>query len=244
MTATRDAAPDHDGDPPAGSATSGPRQLIGPPTGWTLLALVVALCFLAGAVGWVIGQGRSPSVDSADVGFLHDMRTHHENAINLAQVELANGGDTSVQAFAEEILRFQSYEIGLMDRMLIEWGYRPEDRPDEAMQWMGAPVPPAEMPGVASPAELERIRSAGSDTDAVFTALMIDHHAAGVAMAEAAVARADDADVVELARRIADTQRKEIAEMTSAAQRSGLDLAPDGVDADVHHTDAMSDDGH
>lgn len=75
----------------------------------------------------------------------------------------------------------------------------------------GRAVAPGEMPGIATAAEMERIRSAGSDTDAVFTALMIDHHAAGVSMAEAAVTRADDADVVELARRIADTQRKEIA---------------------------------
>jgi uncharacterized protein (DUF305 family) len=242
VTATQDAAQGHDGDPPGGTAAGGRRQRTGPPTGWTLVALVVALCFLAGAVGWVLGQGRPPSADSADVGFLHDMRTHHENAVNLAQVELANGRDAGVKAFAEEILRFQSYEIGLMDRMLIEWGHRPEDRPDAAMQWMGAPVPAQEMPGIATPAEMARIRSAGADTDAVFTALMIDHHAAGVAMAEAAVAEAGDADVVELARRIADTQRKEIAEMTAAAQRGGLDLTPAGVVADVPHTGTTS--GH
>ena len=66
---------------------------------------------------WV--EGRPPGEASADVGFLRDMRTHHENAINLAQIELVSGGEPAVQVFAEEIIRFQSYEIGLMDRMAL-----------------------------------------------------------------------------------------------------------------------------
>ena len=53
---------------------------------------------------------------------------------------------------------------------------------------------------------MERLRSAGPETDAVFVALIIDHHDAGVEMAEVAMADADDADVRGLARRIARTQ--------------------------------------
>lgn len=81
---------------------------------------------------------------------------------------------------------------------------------------------------------MERLRSAGPETDAVFVALIIDHHAAGVEMAEAAMADADDADVRELAGRIARTQTLEIAEMTAAAERLGLDASPDGVTFDVY----------
>ncbi len=233
MTATLEPELDPAGGGPFDPGAPPGRRRFGAPTGLTLVALVVALCFFSGAVGWTLGQGRPPGERSADVGFLRDMRTHHENAISLAQIELVNGTEPAVQVFAEEILRFQAYEIGLMDRMALDWGYRPEDRPDEAMAWMGHPVAAQDMPGIASDDELERLRSAGSETDAVFVALMIDHHAAGVAMAEAAMAQADDADVQELAQRIARTQRLEVAEMTAAAERLGLDATPDGVTFDV-----------
>ena len=222
-----------DPDGGEGEVPARPPRVVAP-TGWTLVALIVALCFLAGAVGWTVGRGRPPAEGSADVGFLRDMRTHHENAVTLSQIELANGRDPAVKVFADEIMRFQSYEIGLMDRMVIEWGYRPEDRPPGAMGWMGHEVPATDMPGMATAAELTRLRTAEAETDAVFVALMIDHHAAGAEMAEAAAAAVDDADVRDLARRMARNQRAEIPEMTAAAGRSGLDPAPEGVDFDVH----------
>jgi uncharacterized protein (DUF305 family) len=228
-----DAAEPGDDAPEPGDGR-GPRRA---PAGWTLVALVVALCFLAGAVGWTLGSGRPPGRASADVGFLHDMRGHHEGAIDLAQLQLWNGSEDSITVFAEEILRFQAYEIGLMDQMLLGWGFRPENRPATAMAWMGHETRPDAMPGMATPAELERLRTAGPETDAVFVALMVDHHAAGAAMAEEAAARAGDADVRALARRMASVQRAEIDEMLTEARRLGLDLAPAGVRFDVHDPD-------
>lgn len=206
-----------------------------PPTGITLAALVVALCFLAGAVGWSLAADRPPGRGSVDVGFLYDMIAHHEQAIELAQIELFDGVTRDVLQFAEEILRFQSYEIGLMDQMLEAWGHAREEAPATAMAWMGHPTPVAEMPGMATADELERLRAAqGSDTDAVFLALMADHHAGGVAMAAAAAADAADEEVRDLASRIARTQRFEIEELVAAAVRAGLDRTPDGVEVSLY----------
>lgn len=204
------------------------------PRGWTLVALVAALCFLAGATGWFLAQDRPPGAGSLDVGFLRDMRTHHESAIVLSQVELAEGRVAGIRTFADEIIRFQSYELGLMDRIQLDWGHRPEARPDLAMGWMGEAVPWAEMPGMPSDAELELLEGAGEATDAVFAALMIDHHAGGVAMAEHAAREAADADVRELAARMASVQRAEIAEMATAVERAGLDPSPPGVTFDAY----------
>lgn len=208
------------------------------PTGWTLVALVLAMCFLAGAVGWTVGRGRSPAESSADVGFVRDMRTHHENAIMISQIELSNGRDPGVKVFADEIMRFQSYEIGLLDRMAIEWGYRPEDRPAKAMRWMSHEVAATDMPGMASRDELGRLRDAEDETDDVFVALMVDHHAAGAAMAAAAAAAVHDPDLRELAQRMARNQGIEISEMIAAGRRAGLDLSLDGVDFDVYEVAA------
>lgn len=220
------------------------RARVAVPTGWTLLALIVALVFLGGAVGWTLGRGRPPGAGSADVGFLHDMRSHHENAISLAQIELGNGREQGAKVFAEEILRFQSYEIGLMDQLSFDWGHRPEDRSPVAMGWMGHPVAVDEMPGLASEDELGRFRNAGAETDAVFLALMIEHHEAGVLMAEAAESTVADDEVRALAARIASTQRAEIAEMESAAERLGLDPSPAGVDDDVDLDDGAHGSAH
>ncbi len=206
------------------------------PTATQLVALVVALCALAGIVGWRVGRGFPPGAGSAEVGFLHDMISHHEQAIAMSQLELANGTERGVQVFADEILRFQAYEIGLMERMLEEWGHTRYDAPDEAMGWMGDPVARDAMPGLASEQEMASLRDAGDDTDAWFVALMVDHHAGGVAMIDGVL---DDAsgDLGALAERMRKAQASEIGELLAAAERAGLTVPPDGVTWDVYGTD-------
>ena len=203
------------------------------PTGVQLVALVIVLCFLAGVVGWRVGRGFPPDDDSAVVGFLHDMISHHEQAIVMSQIELANGTVRDVQTFADEIIRFQSYEIGLMERMLEEWGHTRYDAPKLAMQWMGDPVPRDAMPGLATGNEMAGLRDARTDTDAWFTALMVDHHAGGVAMIDGVL---DDAsgDLRALAERMRKAQDSEIGELLAAAERAQLDVPPDGVEWDVY----------
>ena len=41
--------------------------------------LAVAIALLCGALGWVIGNNQAtPDPNPVDIGFLQDMRTHHE----------------------------------------------------------------------------------------------------------------------------------------------------------------------
>jgi uncharacterized protein (DUF305 family) len=207
------------------------RELL--PRGLTLLALIIALCFLAGALGWTLGHGRPPARSSADVGFLYDMVAHHHQAVEMAGIQLFEGEHEEVDHFAEEILRFQSYEIGLMDQMLEEWGYAIEDPPATAMGWMGHAVDPESMPGLATAAELDVLRD-GPDTDAAFLALMADHHAAGVAMATAAADAANDGEVRDLARRMAAAQRFEIAELLRTGRMLGLPRVPAGIEVTLY----------
>jgi uncharacterized protein (DUF305 family) len=188
-----------------------------------VLALVAALCFLAGSVGYVLGRGRPPGEGSADVGFLHDMLRHHEQAVELANLELSNGSIPDVRSFAREILLFQSYEIGLMDAQLQDWGYRREDPPDTAMAWMGHSTDPDAMLGMATPEQVEALREAeGREADALFLDLMQAHHRGGVQMAAAAEDLVRDDDVRELAARIASVQRTEIEELEAARERHDL----------------------
>ena len=206
---------------------------------------VVALMFLAGCVGYFAGtlEGDAPPAGSADIGFLYDMSAHHGQAVQLSMIQLANGSNPSVHAFAREIIRSQSLEIGHMQMRLGTWGFDPAARGDQQpMAWMGMSVPSTDaMPGMADAAEREALLKAkGSEADALFLALMSDHHAGGVAMARAAAQRSDDAWVVETADRMARIQAAEIAEMEFAREAASLPANPAGFVADFgpHATDA------
>jgi uncharacterized protein (DUF305 family) len=175
--------------------------------------LVLAVAFLGGAIGYFIATPRSPGADSVEVGFAQDMIRHHEQAIQLAQIQLANGTDPVARAFAQEVLIFQSYEMGLLDQKLADWGFNRQDRSDEAMAWMDHAVPVESMPGMATEDQIDELTEAeGAEADALFLELMISHHQGGVHMADEALARTDDERLAELAETIGRNQELEIAE--------------------------------
>ncbi len=205
------------------------------PLGW--IASIAALMYFAGAIGYVVGNrtDRVPGASSVDVGFLQDMISHHEQAIEISNIELAAGSVPDVEKFAREILTFQAYEIGVMEGQLAEWGLDPADRSEVAMAWMDRPVPVDEMPGLASEDEMDRLGDAeGSQVDALFVVLMQDHHRGGAHMADDAAEAASDPAVRALAARMARNQRIEIGELEAARARAMLTSAPEGyLPADV-----------
>ncbi len=210
--------------------TSSPPNL-----GWRrLTVLAIALLWVGGAIGFVVGTRDSdPGPETADVGYLQDMITHHEQAINMAFWELVNGQDPSVQVFAREILQFQSYEIGLMEARLREWGYLRENRSDSAMAWMGMAMPVESMPGLATDEQMTELREAqGSEADRLFLELMAAHHRGGADMGTAAAERASDQWVVDLAARQARNQIIEINEFILTSDRLGLEAAIEPYESD------------
>ncbi len=59
-------------------------------------------------------------VGNADVDFMKQMRVHHQAAIAMAKVELANGTDANAKALAQEIIAAQEREIGVIDAWLAK----------------------------------------------------------------------------------------------------------------------------
>jgi len=120
-----------------------------------------------------------------------------------------------------------------MDMRLGTWGYDPADAPETAMAWMGMSATAATMPGMASDDELDAIRGArGDEVDALFYALMIDHHAGGVAMANHAAGHADTDWVADTAAAMARIQSDEILAMAHARDDAGLAADPPGFAPD------------
>ncbi len=195
------------------------------PSWWQAVVLAAALGFLGVAVGIFLSRDDPPAEDSVDVGFYQDMLTHHQQALGVATLELAYGEDPVVRSYAREVLTFQSQEIGVMRQTLADWGYDPNARPDEAMGWMGMPVPTEQMPGLLSDEQIDEMRDArGADADRLFLQLMSEHHRGGLHMASEAKETASDEGVRRLASIMARGQAQEINEYRDHAERAGIDV--------------------
>jgi uncharacterized protein (DUF305 family) len=189
------------------------------------LVLAAALAFLGFAVGVFVSRDQPPGDGSVDVGFYRDMIAHHEQALSLATLELANGENAVVRSYAREVLTFQAYEVGVMRQTLTEWDQASEQPSGQVMAWMDMPVAVDRMPGYLTDDQVDELgRARGREADSLFLELMAEHHLGGLHMAEYAAANADDHDVRELAARMARNQAIEINEYAMLAERLGMGL--------------------
>lgn len=189
------------------------------PEGWApgkVITMTIALAFLAGAIGYVIGVRTSePALAAVDRGFLVDMTLHHDQAVVLAITALPNLTDPAVRGFATEVIVFQRYELGRMAQVLAEHGeVQPTPSPTmETMAWMGHPTPLVAMDGMASDAEIEALEEArGTEADLLFLDLMTEHHRGGLHMAQEAATQASNIHVRSMADVMAENQTTEIRE--------------------------------
>lgn len=178
--------------------------------------VLVATALIAGMIGWLIADSDSdvPSSD-VDVGFLQDMRIHHEQAIDSSFVYLTRPDtDPELRTVARSIIFDQGVEIGVMLRLLADMDAPSVSDDGTAMAWMGHATDPAEMPGMATEEQLAELETAtGADADRLFVELMTAHHQGGIEMAEDAAARAENGDVRRFAESVVRNQRSEIVEL-------------------------------
>lgn len=207
------------------------------PFGVAQTLVLVGLCVvIAAVIGWQVGDRPSQeSFNDADAGFLEDMIMHHNGAVALGLEYLPRQHDPTVAHFAREIVTGQSGEIAVMNLLVADAGNPPVATNGVAMEWMGEPMQPDQMPGMATAADYDELRAAtGLTVDDVFTRLMIRHHAAGIAMARRAAADGENPRVRRFARTVATVQQTEIAQMNR--RRVALGLAPvDASDLEASH---------
>jgi uncharacterized protein (DUF305 family) len=204
------------------------------------VVLVAALVLLGAAVGYLIGvRGSRVASSGVDIGFMVDMSDHHDQAVQLAILELSNGQDPIVKGFARDVLLFQRSELGEMGVLLADHdAARPEyDLQRTVMGWMEMPTELQSMPGLASEDDLARLGAArGAEADLLFLSLMSAHHEGGVHMAQFAAEHAADPRVRELAGRMARYQSVEIREYSMVRDRlSGVQSSDGDSSADPMH---------
>ena len=189
-----------------------------------VLTMLVAVALIAGMLGWLIGQSddEAPPSNAADVGFLQDMRVHHDQAIEMANLYLDRPNiDGILGTIAREIAYGQSIEIGIMVQLLSDLGAPAQSEDGRAMAWMGMAVPAEEMPGMATEDQVVALGDAeGADANDLFVDLMVAHHEGGIEMMDAALANAENPSVLFYAQRWRDAQVAEISEMETQLARS------------------------
>jgi uncharacterized protein (DUF305 family) len=217
--------PNVDGEP-----RGEPDAAVRAPSRRALLSWLVAGALVAASAGagWAAAQrsDAAPGASSVDVGFLRDMSDHHDQAVQLSLLVLANGESAALKGFATDTIASQRYEIGLMDARLQDWGHGRGSSSRPAMAWMGHPTAVEEMPGMASAADLAALAAArGGEADALFVRLMVEHHEGGIHMAQHAWRHAERAVVRDLAEVIAKVQRIEIRDLLRTRDALGLPAA-------------------
>lgn len=186
--------------------------------------IAVALLAMGTGIGMVLSPlGRDrPADESVDAGFARDMTTHHSQAVLMAQIARDRSTSPEVRLLAFDIETGQLAQMGQMRGWLQSWGLSEQsDRP--VMAWMTSPhtgmgamdamgtAGASPMPGMATTAELDRLRSlTGRDLDVYFLQLMLRHHQGGIPMAREGADRASTSYVRNLADKIATAQAAEV----------------------------------
>jgi uncharacterized protein (DUF305 family) len=201
--------------PPARSSLL-PAALIG--------VIALALLVLAGSAGWLIRGGggtTTPGANSVDAGFARDMATHHLQAVTMAGYERDNTTNSGLKVLATDIETAQNFQVGQMQGWLDAWGLSRNSTSE--MAWMGHPLgPTALMPGMATPAQMDRLEKLhGKALDVLFLQLMIRHHQGGLPMAQYAVAHATEPYVRDFAQSVINSQTAEIIEMERLLRQLG-----------------------
>jgi len=181
-----------------------------------ILTGLVATALFAGMIGWLVHDTVSePGAGDVEVGFLQDMRVHHEQAFEIAMTYLDRPDtDRGLRVVARTIVFGQSIEIGRMIELLRSFDAPEAGEDDTAMEWIGMAMSIDTMPGLATETQLDELASASGNTaDRLFVELMTAHHEAGIDMAEFAAENASDDDVQAFADSMAKGQRDDIVEM-------------------------------
>ena len=206
---------------------------------------VLAVLLLGASLGMLVqlpGRGPAqPAAASVDVGFAQDMSVHHRQAVLMAGLARDRSSDPVLRSLGFDIERTQLEQIGRMQGWLSLWNAAPLPT-GQYMSWMTDAASMAgmthgsgegstgvvTMPGMASPAELERLHAvSGAEFDVLFLQLMLRHHQGGAPMAEYAAQHAETAQVRNLAQKILTAQRTESNLLTELlAQRGAQPLPP------------------
>jgi len=190
---------------------------------WPAATLVVGL-LLGVTAGLLIPRLTLPGDNSVEAGFLRDMSTHHAQAVEMSMIVHADSTDPDVVNLAGDIALTQHGQIGYMQAWLRDWHLSPTGS-QTPMAWMpdsAGAVVNGLMPGMATPPQLDALRTAtGKQQDIQYLTLMRQHHLGGIHMAQEAVKLSSNQDVDWLAQTMVTSQQGEITVIDDMLKKLG-----------------------
>lgn len=200
----------------------------------------LVLLLIGATVGLLIA--RSELVDTAagqlpgpvDIGFAQDMTVHHNQAVTMGNWARDHSEDPEVRQLGFDIASTQLQQSGQMQGWLTLWN-EPSQAIGEYMTWMPEEhhaafkggSDGAQMPGMATSAELKKLRSLqGERLDAYFLRLMLRHHQGGAPMAQYAAKHALLPATRTLAQSMVDSQGAEMDTMRHMLRERGAQPLP------------------
>lgn len=163
--------------------------------------------------------------DEGDIMFAQMMIPHHQQAVEMADMALANpDASPFVRKLAEQIRGAQQPEIDQMTSWLKEWGAEPA--PMASGHDMGShnaygfDMAEGGMPGMMTGKQMKQLAKAkGAEFNRLWLGMMIEHHQGAINMAESVLDTSANDDVLALAKAIASAQRAEIDQMQAELDR-------------------------
>ncbi len=207
-------------------------------TTFVVTAAVLAAALLGAAGGlFLVGSAgeQQPSPSAVDIGFAQDMAAHHRQGAEMARVAFQRTENPEIRQIAFDIASTQTEQMGRMRGWLALWS-QPVRPTGDRMSWMSGSggdstgritSNAASMPGMASSAELGRLRSSsGPRLETYFLQLMVRHHQGGAPMMRAAIERAEIGAVRNLAQQMMTAQTTEVATMKRMLAERGVTPLP------------------
>jgi uncharacterized protein (DUF305 family) len=157
------------------------------------------------------GSDANADFNDADVEFAQGMIPHHEQAIEMAEIALdpARQASAEVADLAARVKAGQDPEIQTLTAWLTAWGQPVEMDTSEGHDM-------SSMPGMMSAEDMDAMATmTGTDFDAMWLPMMIEHHQGALDMAIQVHADGANADVKTLATQIVNAQQAEIDEMNA-----------------------------
>ncbi|WP_416985244.1 DUF305 domain-containing protein [Streptomyces sp. T028] len=149
-------------------------------------------------------RAEDDTPNSADVSYARMMIQHHAQALEMTELAPERAESADLKRLALRISAAQGPEIEAMKGWLASY--------DKA--GTGDPHDHTAMPGMATGAQLKKLRAAhGKAFDALFLTLMITHHEGAITMATEVKAQGNNLRVEEMADDVVAQQTSEIARM-------------------------------
>ena len=152
-------------------------------------------------------RAEDDSPNSADVDYARMMIEHHTQALEMTELVPDRAESAKVRRLAERIAAAQGPEISAMKGWLKTHGKAAKADKSEGHEH-------ASMPGMASEAQLAKLRAArGTAFDELFLTLMLTHHEGAITMATTVKGQGNNIQIEEMADEVVAQQTSEITRM-------------------------------